>query len=703
MNGPLDALDKLDSRLRCVANGKPEINAVRSQQNGAVRVSKAIQGRQIPEMAATTVEQCAARPLTVVKSIRKGSKQTELSNEVEVSVFVLLTKDDAPTPPLVKRRNGRVGTATVTVAQLKDLNDHPSVQWIELGETLRVPDPRVGLADVKAPPAARHSALNKGKITAPNRKTVSLDKIGENVLVGIIDVGGLDFAHPDFMDDQGKSRILRIWDQGGNAFEPPQLSVVGGKAGESTGYGAEITNADIALALQEAANARVSPYDLAPQSQQVRGSHATHVASIAAGRTGLCKRARIAAVLIALPDADTDRRNSFYDTTRIVDAVAYLLDLAEAQALDAVSINISLGTNGGAHDGSEMVSRWIDAAMTTPGRVVTVAAGNSGQEAPEYEGDLGIWSGRVHASGRIPAVDLRRDLEWIVVGNGLEDVSENELEVWYGAQDEFDVELFTPDGYRIGPISPGERIENLLLKSKTVVSIYNLLSDPKNGDNRISIYLSPFMGEPIIGIQAGRWKVRLIGKVVRHGAFNAWIERDDPGRIGSVPRSQWRLPSYFGPGTFVDESTLSSLACGPRVMGVANLDEARELLNVTSSQGPTRDRRLKPEIAAPGTNIVAACGFDADSQWIEMSGTSMASPHVAGVAALMMSLNPKLTAAQIGGIMQRKSRPLPGQSYEWQNGAGFGVIDAEACLCEVWRISQPAHDRTDDFAKRHFP
>ena len=315
----------------------------------------------------------------------------------------------------------------------------------------------------------------------------------------------------------------------------------------------------------------------------------------------MCKRAKIAAVLIALPDADNDRRKSFYDTTRIVDGLAYLFALAECEKMDAVSINISLGTNGGAHDGSEMVSRWIDAAMTSRGASITVAAGNSGQEAPQYEGDLGIWSGRVHSSGRIPAAALRRDLEWVVVGNGLEDVSENELEIWYGAQDEFDVELFTPAAVASGRYPPGQRVENLLLEDRTVVSIYNVLSDPKNGDNRISIYLSPYMGEPIVGITAGSWRVRLIGKVVRNGAYNAWIERDDPGRIGGLPKTQWRLPSFFGPKTFVDDSTLSSLACGPRVIGVANLDEARELLNVSSSQGPTRDERMKPEIAAPGT------------------------------------------------------------------------------------------------------
>lgn len=693
MPNPLDKMRKLDSRLRCVANGKTEINAVRAQQNGAVRVTPSAQRKPVPALSAVTADVCAMQQQEVIEKIERGSKQTKLSDDVEVNVFVLLNSETAKTPRLVTRRNGRVGSATVTLAELAELEQNPSIQSIELGETLRVPDPQVGLVTpVKAP--ERHAALNTGNITLGGN-TTTLEQVGQNVLIGIIDVGGIDFAHEDFMDDQGNSRILRIWDQGGDAFDPPRLTVTEAGSGKSTGYGSEITAEHIAFALKEAAAARVSPYDLAPQSQEVRGSHATHVASIAAGRSGVCKRARIAAVLIALPDDDLERSRSFYDTTRIVDGLAYLFALAESEKMDAVSINISLGTNGGAHDGSEMMSRWINAAMSNPGRAVCVAAGNSGQEAPEFEGDLGIWSGRVHTSGRIPAAGLRRDLEWLVVGNGLKDVSENELEIWYGAEDEFDIELFTPGGQRIGPISPGKRVENLLLPDRTVVSIYNQLSNPKNGDNRIAVYLSPHMAEPIVGVAAGTWRVRLIGKVVRTGAYNAWIERDDPRRVGGRPQTEWRLPSFFGAATYEDNSTLSSLACGPQVIGVANLDEARELLNVTSSQGPTRDGRLKPEIAAPGTGIIAACGFDPNTKWIEMTGTSMASPYVTGVAGLMLSLAPQLTAAQIDGIIQRTSRPLPGSSYEWHNGTGFGVIDPPACLREVVRVTQPVEDLTE--------
>ena len=78
-----------------------------------------------------------------------------------------------------------------------------------------------------------------------------------------------------------------------------------------------------------------------------------------------------------------------------------------------------------------------------------------------------------------------------------------------------------------------------------------------------------------------------------------------------------------------------------------------------------------------------------------MSGTSMASPYVTGVAALMLSLNPGLTAAQIGGIIRRTSNPMPGSTYAWQDAAGFGVIDAAACLREAVRITQPVKDLTN--------
>ena len=326
-------------------------------------------------------------------------------------------------------------------------------------------------------------------------------KFGEDVLIGIIDVQGFDFSHSDFLDDAGKTRFVRIWDQGGDARPSPH-DRDSKHFDRQFEYGAEFQGTDLNRAIAAAPRLGLPATDIEPQSQRVEGSHGTHVASIAAGNRGVCRRAKIAGVLISLPEADQDRRLSFYDSSRVADAVDYLLRLGQKLKLP-VSINVSLGTNGHSHDGSSAVTRWIDAALATPGRAVTVAAGNSGQEKAVTDDDLGWIMGRIHASGQIPAAGLEKDLEWVVVGNGIMDLSENELEIWYSAQDRFAVSIKPPDMDWIGPVEPREFIQNRMLPDGTMFSVYNEVFNPANGLNYISVYLSPFLRKPVIGVRAG--------------------------------------------------------------------------------------------------------------------------------------------------------------------------------------------------------
>lgn len=670
---------KIQPKLRMIAKAYDNVNAIRSDFASAVRIKPTKAKAIAPDDDGPRLS------ASVPSKDLKTPKFREASDSIEVNVF--LSRYGSIEEPRAtdsrmgitrKSGDGSLATATLLLKELASVAEFQSVAHIELGQSLRGPEPEISTRKLKAPSTSLRNI--------PGR-----DAGGRDVLIGIIDVQGFDFSHSDFLDSDGNTRWYSIWDQGGGARPAP--------VDRGFGYGSEITQEKMNAAISAAEGAGAPAWALEPQTQTVVGSHGTHVASIAAGNRGVSRNAFLAGVLVDLPAEITlDRRRSFYDSTRIAHAVDYLLSVADSikdeEGLEElpVSINISLGTNGGAHDASDGVSRWIDHRLTEPGRSVCVAAGNSGQEKPETPEDLGFISGRIHTSGRIESKGLTKDIEWIIVGNGIADVSENELELWYSASDRFAVSITPPGLATIGPVNPREYIQNQKLSDGSFLSIYNELYHPTNGANYIGIYLSPFLKEnPIVGVRPGTWRVRIHGIEVRDGRYDGWIERDDPRPRGIVSAQEyWNFPSFFAEISNVDDTSVSSLACGQRVISVANCDKANEKINISSSQGPTRDERYKPDVAAPGTDIMAANGFGGqdDPTWIGMTGTSMASPYMAGVIGLMLGVAPKLTAAQIQGIIQRTSQPLPGQNYEWTNDSGFGVVQEQACVAEAKALSQ---------------
>ena len=644
------------------------MNAKRASLCGNV-ITKTSDPKIIGQSLSKAVAQHDIAPAAHSQKKSEGDKDAA-TDEIEIQAYgYLVDESDDIEDPTIQSRRGRIVTLRGTPEELSRVAQNPIMSYIQRSHTI----PR---------PSTRNEGLEVGEQhPAPiPEKWQKVDT--RKVLVGIIDTGGFDFAHSDFVK-HGKTRFISIWDQGGKDFPAPKRHTGRHDQGRAL-YGSELTKEHLDTAMEQAAiHGGFDPIDLMPQSQMKRGSHATHVASIAAGNNSFAPDAAIAGVLISLPDEDWDSQKSFYDTTRITDAVDYLVNLSEAKGYEHLSINISLGTNGGPHDNSTPMNRWIDYALTKAGRCISVAAGNAGQEAGTGPSDIGYTLGRIHTSGKFEATGLEKDLEWVVVGNGIEDISENELEIWYAPQDRIAVSVKPPGEPWTKVIEPGEYMQNVVMKKKSVVSIFNRIYDPGNSCNKISVHLTPFYGEDsVIGITPGVWKVRMIGRAIRDGQYHGWIERDDPVLRSSDEDSElWQFPSFFSKKTNVDHSSISTLACGDRVIAVANYDPAEEKINISSSQGPTRDGGQKPDIAAPGTSIWAANGFDREVPWTAKTGTSMASPYIASIAAAMMANADKpLTSSQIIGIIRRTAKPRAGDTYHWQNTIGFGLIDPAKCI-----------------------
>ncbi|MFJ8925408.1 S8 family serine peptidase [Streptomyces sp. NPDC102364] len=129
----------------------------------------------------------------------------------------------------------------------------------------------------------------------------------------------------------------------------------------------------------------------------------------------------------------------------------------------------------------------------------------------------------------------------------------------------------------------------------------------------------------------------------------------------------------YSPGTIGSPGAADSAL----TIGAVDADDERASF---SSQGPRLgDDALKPDLSAPGVDILAARSslVDGSGSYTTMSGTSMATPHVAGVAALLAQAHPDWTAAQLKNALMSSSKQLSDSAYAIGSGR-VSVPDAIA-------------------------
>jgi len=134
------------------------------------------------------------------------------------------------------------------------------------------------------------------------------------------------------------------------------------------------------------------------------------------------------------------------------------------------------------------------------------------------------------------------------------------------------------------------------------------------------------------------------------------------------------------------------------VIGDPNASPYTTPLNVAwfSSRGPTLDSRVKPDLVAPGTHVVSAAANSGGNGYVDDSGTSMASPFVAGTALLMLDANPAWSPATVKSFLMNTANDYGPAGPD--NDYGAGRLNAYAALVATGApISTPPPLPTEQF------
>ncbi len=486
---------------------------------------------------------------------------------------------------------------------------------------------------------------------------------GKNVLIGVTD-WGFDYTHPVFYDTLLQTnRIFAAWDQ----FK------TNGPAPNGFSYGTEYATPSSLLA---AGSDTSNIYSY--------GTHGTHVAGIAGGA-----------------GANTAYRGVAYDAQFLF--VTFLVD--EGAVLDAwqwmyqkalaadkrLVINMSWGLyHFGTLDGTSLLSQAID-AFSNLGVVFVNSGGNNGAvnfhlkktfnndllksriEFYDYSANPNMWGQSIHA--------------WGEAGQAFE----NGLIITNSSN----VLLAETPFYSTATTS--SYIDTFLVVNQDTIW-YNISADAAH----------PLNGKPQMRLRVKNTNTALrvqLKSQANAGTVHYWNVTELTNDVGN-----WGMDFLAaGAGTTAgdNQNGISEPSCADQVISVAAYATqyatnsgslvGGALANF-SSRGPRYDGAMKPDIAAPGVAIASAVSSFTDANYTSVgntsfnnttyhfakfSGTSMASPMVAGVVALMLEANPYLSASQIKEIIMNTARQdnytgvIPtGGSPLW----GAGKINAYAAV-----------------------
>ena len=521
--------------------------------------------------------------------------------------------------------------------------DYPQVLYVELSRPI-YENALTGIASSCLP--------DYNIITGRNVNETTLT--GKGTVIAILD-SGVDYTHPDFRNTDGSTRILAYWDQS-LPFIHNHFSI-----NNPYNLGIIFSEEDLNQLLTGANNFSFfdssTPTALGSASESLSPSedssgHGTHIAGICAGngRVSNGKNQGVAPesslIVVKLKN---DASSVYSDYANLMMAVDFAVRFTNSLFLP-LSINISYGSNDGSHTGNSLLELFMEQVSFYGKNIISVATGNEGRT--RRHASLNIGSSLTKSS-------YKKSLSF-TIAPGERSLY---LEIWQVFADDFSYELLAPSGSQsfTFPATPG--IYTYMIADTT---IYLTINNPTPYQPFRQYFLS--FSPNTSFITSGTWALRITsiptGKIV-DGRLQFWL----PSKDATNSATGFTTPS--SDMTFTIPSTASS------VISVSGYDSSLDIFASFSGQGFSNTMYTKPDLCAPAVNILSTAP---GGGYTIQTGTSMASPFVAGAAALLMQYgiiqgnDPFLYGEKLKAYLWKSARALPAFSEYPNEKIGWGAL-----------------------------
>ena len=476
-----------------------------------------------------------------------------------------------------------------------------------------------------------------------------LNNQGAGVIVGFVDTG-INYTDSLFRNVDGSTRIIGIWDQTNNLDNSNNIENETAKpfSAFSALYGTQYTAEEINLALNSD-----NPASIVPTRDE--NGHGTFLASIAAGNrderaefSGAAPQASIA--MVKLKPAKQYLRDFYliqdgaeaYQENDIMMGVSYLYFLARKYSMPLV-VCIPLGTNMGSHMGMSRLGQYLNQVSLSNGSAVITAAGNE--------------TGARHHFRAVMDADTDEVTAELRVGEREAGFS---MELWAENMGAYTVGFISPTGEVAREISVPLRGENTVsfLLEQTQITVYTQIADVSSGSQFIFMRFE----NPMSGI----WRILIRNSLDIRETFHIWL----PVRGFISDETYFLRPD--------PDTTITDPGNARYPITVTAYDHTKNSIYIHASRGYSLSGRIKPDLAAPGVNILGASV--SGRRLTRMSGTSVSAAHLAGAAAILLNwgvLNanyPYLNTPVLKSIFVRGAQRNPALTYP-NREFGYGTLN----------------------------